>query len=121
MYTLSSQTIYDNVKQNYANIYVLDRKPTGHLEKIVKPLRMTKLSPFQDSRDDNCGPCKCTHAVYNPLQPTEFLCIDDIAILFTWLTNHDYTIDTTLTQMMNDSKVRFKKRFVCFIKHNTIQ
>ncbi len=119
MYTLSSQTIYDNIKQSYSNIYVLDRKPTGDLEKIVKPLRVAKLSPFQHSRDDSCGPCKCAQAVYNPHQPNEFLCIDDIAILFSWLADHDYTIDTSLTQVMNESKVRFKKRFVCFIKHTT--
>ena len=123
MYTLSSQTIYDEVKQRYINIYVLDRKPTGDLEKIVRPLRVSKLSPFQDTHDDNCRPCKCSQAVYNPHQSNEFLCIDDIAILFTWLLEHDYTIDTSLTQMMNDSTVRFKKRFVCFIghKHNILK
>lgn len=118
MYTLSSQTIYDNASENYINIYVLDRKPAGHLANIVKPLRIAKLSPFQDSRDNHCGPCKCAQAVYNPHQLSEFLCIDDIALLFSWLTEHDYTIDTSLTQMMNESKVKFKKRFVCFIKHN---
>ena len=115
MYTLSSQTIYDNQKQNYINIYVLDRKPSGALAQIVKPLRVAKISPFQDSRDDNCGPCKCAQAEYNPHQPTEFLCIDDIAILFSWLEENNYTIDTRLTQMMNESRVQFKKRFVCFI------
>ena len=118
MYTLSSQTIYDNVTEQYRNIYVLDRKPSGDLEQIVRLMHVPKLSPFQDVHHNRCGSSRCIYAVYNPDQPSELLCIDEIATLFSWLMQQNYTIDTALSHMMNESKVKFKKRFVCFIKKN---
>ena len=118
MYTLSSQTIYDNVTEQYMNIYVFDRKPGGDLANIVRSLHVPKLSPFQDVHHNRCGSSSCIYAVYNPDQPSELLCIDDIATLFSWLMQKNYTIDTALSQMMNESRVKFKKRFVCFIKKN---
>lgn len=117
MYTLSSQPFYDSISQNYRNIYVVDRKPDGEFGKIAKQVTAPKLSPFS-SNDNSCCNCKCIYAIYNPENPHEFLCIEQLGMLFSFLSTHGYTIDTGLTTMMQTSKVTFKKNFVCFIKKN---
>ena len=55
MYTISSQTFYDNFTQNYKNIYVVDRKPDGALGKITRQIAAPKLSPFKTNDYDCCS------------------------------------------------------------------
>jgi hypothetical protein len=115
-YTLSSRTFYDSYNTCYKNIYVVDRKPTGPLANIVKTLQTPKLSPFK--QDSACCPINnCISAIYKPSNPSELLPIDQIAILFTFLTQNGYTIDTSLTKMMNESDVKLDNRLVCFISY----
>lgn len=115
MYTISTQTFYDSISQNYRNIYVIDHKPHGPLAKIARQVTAPKLSPFQ-TNDNSCCNCKCIYAIYNPEYPTQLLCIEQLGLLFNFLTTKGYTIDTNLTTMMQSSKVTFKKDFVCFIR-----
>lgn len=115
MYTISMQPFYDSFTQNYRNIYVLDRKPAGALTRIARQITAPKLSPFI-SNENSCCNCKCIYAIYNPENPQEFLCIEQLGLLFSFLSSNGYTIDTQMTTMMQSSSVTFKKNFVCFVK-----
>ena len=117
MYTISTQPFYDSFLQTYKNIYVIDQKPSGPLANIVKQLNSPKLSPFTTHTNDGCYK-PCLYAVYNPTNTQQLLCIEDLGILFNYVISNNYSIDTSLTKMMNQSKVEFKKNFVCFIKTN---
>ena len=115
VYTISTQTFYDNCSQNYKNIYVIDRKPTGELSKIVRQVTAPKLSPFT-SNENSCCNCKCIYAIFNPDNTNKFLCIEQLGLLFNFLMSKGYIVDSNLTTMMQSSTVTFKKNFVCFIK-----
>jgi len=113
-YTLSTQTYYDNINQCYKPIIVIDRKPTAPLSNIVKTLQTPKLSPFQQASP--CAPIKtCVQAIYNPENLLELLSINDLSLLFSYLTNNGYTIDTALTNMLNDSQISMQNKLICFI------
>jgi hypothetical protein len=115
IYTISTQTFYDSYSQNYKNIYVIDRKPSGELSKIVRQVTAPKLSPFI-SNENSCCNNKCIYAIFNPENTNEFLCIEQLGMLFDFLMSKGYTIDSNLTTMMQSSKVTFKKNFVCFVR-----
>lgn len=115
MYTISTQPFYDSFSQNYKNIYVLDRKPTGALSRISRQITSPKLSPFI-SNENSCCNCKCIYAIYNPENLNELLCIEQLGLLFSFISSNGFMIDTQLTTMMQSSSVTFKKNFVCFVK-----
>ena len=117
MFSITSQPFYDSFSQTYKNIYVTDQKPIGPIINITKKMRPPILSPFKSNSDNHCYN-KCIFAFINPENNQEFLCIEDLSTLFNFLIINNYTIDTSLTQMMNQSKVEFKKNFVCFVKYN---
>ena len=83
--------------------------------KIARQITAPKLSPFK-TNDNSCCNCKCIYAIYNPEYPTQLLCIEQLGLLFNFLTTNGFAIDTSLTTMMQASKVTFKKDFVCFIR-----
>ena len=114
-YTISSRPFYDSFSQSYRNIYVVDRKPDGKFASITRQVHAPKLSPFI-SNENNCCNHKCIYAIYDPDNLHQFLCIEKLGTLFSYLTTNGYSIDTTLTTMMNTSRVEFMKNFICFVK-----
>ena len=114
-YTLATQPFYDTYNQCYKTIIVIDRKPNAPLSNIVKTLQTPKLSPFQQA-----SPCSfmksCVQAIYNPDNTSELLTVNDLSLLFTFLTNNGYNIDINLTNMMNNSKASIMtNKLICFI------
>lgn len=117
MYTISTQPFYDTVSESYKNIYVVNRKPLGPFGTIVKQITSPKLSPFISNYNSCCN-CKCIYAICNPENTSKFLCIEEIDILFGFLMTNGYKIDTSLTKMMQNSGITFKKNFICFVQKN---
>ena len=115
IYTVSSQSIYDNISQNYKNIYVVDRQPSGVFSTIARRIHPPKLSPFNVHTNTDCHH-HCIYAIYNPHHPQNLLCMEDLGLLFSFLVSNRYSIDTSLTSMMNKSTVQFTKNFVCFVR-----
>jgi len=113
-YTVSTQVFYDNQNTCYKPIIVIDRKPLAPLSTIVKTLYTPKLSPFQQATP--CSPIKsCVQAIYNPENTNELLTINELSLLFSFLTTNGYTIDTDLTNMLNNSKISMSNKLICFI------
>ena len=110
MYQLSSQTILD--KDCYISAIGINKKPDGALKTLVKQIRSEQLSPFQGFP----GPCgryvPCQYVLMEPGDKTRYIHYDDIAMLFEFLIDNDYEIDTRLTKMMKDKM----PQLICFIK-----
>lgn len=114
MYTLISMPFLDNYEKCYRNILVVNTKPTGPLSTIVKLINPPKLSPFQV--DSKCCPQqKCVYAITDLENKHEFMCVNDIPKLFTFLVENGYTIDTSITKMMQNSTVKMDNSLLCFI------
>lgn len=110
MYQLTSQTILDN--DCYIPAITINKKPDGPLATITKQIRKQQLSEFQEFTGV-CGRyIPCQYVIMNPDNKSDYLCYNDIAILFDFLINNGYEIDTRLTKMM---KINLPQ-LICFIK-----
>jgi hypothetical protein len=123
-YAVYSQTYYDNIKQCYKNILVLNAFPQGPLSTLVKKISTPKLSPFKPESFNACCSSiqNCAYAIYKINHTDDFMRSDlmtpeDIPNLFNFLILNGYKIDTALTRMMNESEVKSSStnKLVCYI------
>lgn len=114
-FTISSQPYYDEYNQCYKNILITNIIPNGPLQKLVRQIKLPKLSPFQVE-----GPCspipKCALAIVS--LPNNNNCCNkykngcnlmtpyEIPDLLSFLTSNGYQIETQLTNMLNQSEIK---------------
>jgi hypothetical protein len=123
MYSLVGAPFYDERNQCYKKIIRINKFPQGPgpLQKIVKRVRSPRLSRF-DVFSDNCG-CgssnafnpPCIFVVCNPNAPHEFLTVDEISELMSFLIDNGYKIDTSITKMLMKSNVKPSNDLICYI------
>lgn len=111
-YQLSAHVYLDSRDECYKKIITINTKPTGPLNTLIRQIQHKKLSPFQQT-SPCCPAPHCLYAIKHP-QTGELLCMRDIAVLFSFLTSHGYTIDTQLTTIMLKSTQKLDK-LICFI------
>lgn len=111
-YCITSQTYYDNKNMYYKNILVINNPPKGPLSKFVRRLNVPPVSAFAPYYNS----LPCVNAIYRIDNPCELMTPDDIGNLYNFLLQHNYTIDTALTNMMNGSAVKGTNKLVCFIE-----
>lgn len=128
----SSFTVYveaylDTYNKEYLNIITVDKMPTGPLAPLIVYISSQKLSPFQSqcafsnncamaiSRYYNKGACK---------KGNRFLLAEDIPSLLSFLQANGYSIDTTITKMIQRSNINIgntacdnKKKMVCIVSY----
>ena len=103
MYRISSEVYLDRFNECYKNIIVISPRPQdASLNSITKSITREKLSPFQE-----LSPCypKCVYAFVHP-KKCELLCVDNIAILFGFLTQPSLP---SLIDLIIISSLRFNK------------
>ena len=108
-YQLTNEVILDNCNKCYKNIIIINKIPPD-LGSIIKTIRRQKLSIFK--WDDPCD-CKkpCLFAIMDQDNLGDFLCMDNIANLFTYLSSKGYTINDKITKIMNKKN----NKIICFI------
>ena len=116
IYSLSSIPYYDSIKQEYRNILMLNKMPTGPLASIVKNVTLNKLSPF-DVNTNTCPRPKCVIGITNINNSQELMCIDGLPELFEYLLNNGYTIDTSITKILQKAKVKMWGELICAIQY----
>jgi hypothetical protein len=122
MYSLVSIPYYDNCTQCYKKVIKLNRAPPpdSPLNQIIKRVGPIRLSPFQvNSAFSGCGGCgntsQCCNLLITSIQDKNHLmCIDDIPTLFSFLVTNGFTIDTSITKMMQNSSVKLSNDLICF-------
>ena len=117
MYTLKSQIYLDKRTECYQKIITINKDPQDpKITPILKKLKSTRLSIFSDEYSC-CSKSSpgCIIAFLNPSNTHEFLTVDDIPELFTFLTENGYTIDETTTNIMLKTSQKIKN-LICFIK-----
>lgn len=116
-YTLLSIPFYKSPQQCYVKAITLDRMPLPNepINKIVKRVQFNRLSPFQQGTECNPLPT-CGNVVMRPgIGCQEMATLDDIPLIFTWLFQNGYTVDTSITQMINQGEVRMSFPIIGFI------
>ena len=116
-YTLSSKVYLDTHLKCYSKIVTINEYPEGPLQNYVSRVRDNKLSIFQ--QQSVCEDWKpCFYAIHYPGQGQQFFTVDRLPELFSLVTANGYTIDTQLTQMINQSQTVSVDGIICFISYN---
>jgi hypothetical protein len=117
VYKLYSIIYLDKLLECYKRIIVIDKMPLGELSKYVKGIHRNKLSPFDENSNCDCVN-KCLLSIVDFENKNEFLCIDKISNLFDFLTQNNYTIDTSLTKIITKNKrLNNNDDLICFISY----
>ena len=126
MYSLVGAPFYDERNQCYKKIIRINKFPSGPgpLQQIVKRVRSPRLSHF-DIFSNNCctNGCgnsnafnpPCIFVLCNPLSPHQFLTVDELPELMSFLIDNGYKIDTSITKMLMKSNVKPSNDLICYI------
>jgi hypothetical protein len=123
-FTITSQPFYDQYNQCYKNILMVNAEPCGPIRRIVRRIKLPKLSPFQ--REGPCNPIfKCGLALQslNLFEPIgccklnsgcKLMTPDEIPDLITFLIGNGYQIETQITNMLNQSELKLSNKKLAF-------
>ena len=122
-YTLFSQPYLDTYNQCYKNIITINQPPNGPLNKLLRKVKFYPLSQFkQPNACNRYQPCGFSFQSLNydcGKNGTNLMVVDEIPELFGFLLANGYTIDTSITKMLNNSDIRIdtneSKKIICFI------
>tara|TARA_Y100000591_G_C21821891_1_gene694121 strand:+ start:1113 stop:1463 length:351 start_codon:yes stop_codon:yes gene_type:complete len=116
MYQLTSEVYLDKYSKCYKKIIVITPPPQEpELKKITRLINREKLSPFKE-RSECCSTEQCFYAVLNPNNMCEFLCLNELPILFNSLITNKYKIDYEMTKMLQNSDVKIRNLICYFYK-----
>jgi len=124
------EPMLNNYFQSYQNIITLSQMPKGPLENLVVHMQLPALSSFkQPSVFSNSNYCTFVLLRYPKINGTYTRCSDafmtetDIPAIFSFLIDNGYTIDTSITTMLQKSKISIgepdsgnKRKLICFIR-----
>ena len=120
-FTITSQPFYDEYNKCYKNILMVNVEPLGPIRRIVRRIKLPRLSPFQ--REGPCNPipqcglalqsflgtgCCKFNSGYNLMTP------DEIPDLITFLIGNGYQIETQITNMLNQSEIKLSNKKLAF-------
>ncbi len=120
LYSLQSMPYYDSARQEYGNILTINKPAEGPLKSITKQLRLNKLSPFE-TRNNLCPRPSCVIGITQINNSSELMCIDNLPDLFEFLINNGYTIDSSITKILQKSNVNIQGNtggnLICMIQY----
>lgn len=115
-YSLNARPFYNSKEQCYMKVIQIDRQPLQNatINTILKRVTFNRLSPF-----DVPGPCDkyepCGYVFVNPNDYNMFATIDNVPLIFTWLLQNGYSVNTAITDMMNSSSVKPTYPLLCMV------
>ncbi len=129
-FTLFLEPILVPFEQTYINAITVSCMPPGPLAAMVKMMSLPKLSPFVSNNDSVLVPnFGCTFVLmrypvgFSNKKISDYMFSHDIPALFSYLENNGYTINTSTTKMMNESRVLIRgistsdRRMICFVSY----
>ena len=111
-FTITSQPFYDQYNECYKNILMVNLEPQGPIRKFVRRIKLPRLSPFQQ---ENQSYKQCGLALQSFNSRCNLMTPDEIPDLITFLTGHNYQIETQITNMLNQSEIKLSNQKIGFI------
>jgi hypothetical protein len=127
---LYAEPLLDTHNQTYVSALTLNAMPDGPLSKAIRIFNTPNLSPFQTFTNTIQSPNNCTYILMkypnaNKAISTNWMLEEDIPAVFSYLQANNYTIDTSLTKLMNHSQINLggisqikrtgNRRMVCML------
>jgi len=103
---INSSIFLDQITGDYKKILVTNLLPKNTLFKsIIKTMVIPRPSPFEPVKST-----KCNYVIMNPDDKKEFLTLDNLGILFNFLTENGFTLHTSF----NDT-IKHNPNFICYV------
>lgn len=108
------EPILDSYSQTYVNVLTFSTMPPGPIARMVKNINPPRLSQFQTvsnwcGNPNTCIPVLCRYPIDSPAMNIKncntWMGADDIPSVLSFLVTSGYKVDTSLTKMMNTSKM----------------
>jgi hypothetical protein len=124
--TLFSQPFLDTYNQCYKNIVTINLMPQGPLAQFVRKVQFPPLSQFKQpgpcSRINNCGLALTAFSNICNKGCSGFMVVDEVPNLLSFLMTNGYSINTSITKMLNTSDIRFEtenaNKIICVVTYN---
>lgn len=119
-FTITSQPFYDQYNECYKNIIMVNLEPQGPIRRIVRRIKLPKLSPYNNQCYKICGFALQSLRGINYRGSKNNSCCnlmtpDEIPDLITFLTQHNYQIETQITNMLNQSEIKLSDKKIGFV------
>lgn len=127
------EPVLNSYFKSYQNILTVSSMPSGPLKNMVSRIKFPKLSEFSTFSPFSPVSIECGTYVLgrytssiNMTNSDAFMYADDIPSVLSYLQTNGYTIDTSLTTMLQKSEVRIggnngasgNRRMVCMFTYN---
>jgi hypothetical protein len=99
---------------------MVNLEPQGPIRQIVRRIKLPKLSPYNNQCYKICGfALQSLHGINyrgsNINSCCNLMTPDEIPDLITFLTQHNYQIETQITNMLNQSEIKLSDKKIGFI------
>ena len=101
----------------YKRIITTNMEPNGPLKSLTKRIHTTKLTPFKDPYNPTGSTQhSCIYSIQSLIDPHKLMTQDEVPELMAYLMSNNYTINTTITDMINSNKKLSNpdKTIICF-------
>jgi hypothetical protein len=124
------EPVLNSYFKSYQNVLTLSSMPLGPLSNMVSRIQFPKLSEFQSPSPFHTNSCTYVLGRYtssvNMNNSDSFMYADDIPSVLSYLQTNGYTVDTSLTTMLQNSEIRIggnnglsgNRRMVCMFYYN---
>ena len=103
---INTKIFLNKFDQQYKKILVVNLLPKDNLFKsLIKTINIPRPSIFEPIKST-----KCSYAILNPNSKNELLELDDIGILFNYLTENGFKLHNTF----NDTN-KHNPNFICYV------
>jgi hypothetical protein len=128
--TLFSQPYLDRYNQCYKTIVTINLPPQGPLASLVRRVNFPPLSQFKQpgpcSRSQQCGLALTSICgmvgCYKNKNTDNLMVVDEVPNLLSFLLSNGYSVDTSITKMLNQSDITFdmnnEKKIICLLTYN---
>ena len=118
MYKILSYLYLDPFSKCYRKILTISNNPEDNaISDIIKVIPRKRRSPFDYPYPGELNPY-CIYTFLNPNNTRDFINIENIDMLLTYLSSKNYTIDYKFTDLMIKNVNNVDKDLICYIKKN---
>jgi hypothetical protein len=118
-FTISCIPYYDRYNKCYMSALSVNEIPQGPLSKLIQRVQYPKLSVFH--QPNNChllNKCKyliSTGEYCKKINCCNFMSVEHISYLTSFLLSNGYQIESQLTNVMNNSEIRMPQNKILYV------
>ncbi len=115
LYKILSYIYLDSLSKCYKRVAIVNKKPEDiYFSKLIKTVPKKKRSKYEDIYCCDRPP-HCVNIIKNPENLDEYLSIDDMDILLSYLMEDGYKIETKLTSVFMKNKLYKNSDLICIV------